>query len=128
MSSTRAWTAAELDRADTSDELDIASARPDGALRPAVTIWLVRVGDDLYVRSAHGPQNGWFRRALAAGTGRVTFGGQGVDVTFEPAPDDVHPALDAAYRTKYARYDPHYVEPVVSALAATATLRVVPRA
>ena len=49
-----AWTADELDRIGRADELRIASRRADGSLRPYVTIWTVRSGDDIYVRSAHG--------------------------------------------------------------------------
>jgi hypothetical protein len=45
------WTAKELDVIGAADELDIAPARPDGSLHPYTTIWIVRVGDELYVRS-----------------------------------------------------------------------------
>jgi hypothetical protein len=39
-------------------------------LRPYVTMWVVRANDELYVRSAYGPNNPWFRRAKASGAGR----------------------------------------------------------
>ena len=52
-----AWTSDELSRIGQAEELQITSARPDGTMRPYVTIWVVRVGDDLYVRSAFGPTN-----------------------------------------------------------------------
>jgi hypothetical protein len=58
-----AWTDDELTRVGGADELQITSRRPDGTLRPYVTIWVVRADDDLYVRSAYGKDNGWFRRA-----------------------------------------------------------------
>jgi len=57
------WSADELDRVGRVTELDIASSRPDGTLRPFVTIWAVRSGDHLYVRSAYGYDNPWFQRA-----------------------------------------------------------------
>jgi hypothetical protein len=69
-----AWTADELARIGRATELDIASRRPDGTLRPFVTIWVVRVGDDVYVRSAHGYANLWSQRALASGEGRIRAG------------------------------------------------------
>jgi hypothetical protein len=47
----RDWTAEELDTLGAADELEIAALRPDGTLRPATTIRVVRVGDDLNVRS-----------------------------------------------------------------------------
>ena len=66
-----AWTADELRRIERVDELEVSSRRPDGSLRPFVTIWFVTAGAELYIRSAHGPTNGWFRRARESGAGRV---------------------------------------------------------
>jgi hypothetical protein len=54
--------------------LQLASLRCDGELRPYVTMWVVRAGGDLYVRSVYGPDNPWFRRAKASGAGRVRAG------------------------------------------------------
>jgi hypothetical protein len=45
------WTNEELDKIGNAEELRIASLRSDGTLREPVIIWVVRVGDDLYVRS-----------------------------------------------------------------------------
>jgi hypothetical protein len=67
---TTTWTPDELDRIGDAEELDLASRRPDGSLRAHVTMWVVRAGDDVYVRSAYGPQNPWYVRATASGTGR----------------------------------------------------------
>src|SRR5947199_10520271 len=50
-----AWTTEELDRIAAADELEIASVRADGRLRNPTTIWVVRLGDDLYVRSVRPP-------------------------------------------------------------------------
>ena len=86
----------------------------------------VRVGDDLYVRSAHGPDNGWFRRAKASGRGRIQAGGVERDVTFEPADGAPQDAIDAAYHAKYDQYGPAIVGPVVGPQAHPVTLRVVP--
>jgi hypothetical protein len=41
------WSADELARIGRSTELQIASRRPDASLRPFVTIWVVRSGDDV---------------------------------------------------------------------------------
>lgn len=46
-----AWASDELDRVAAADELELATRRSDGTLRKPVTIWVVRHGDDLYVRS-----------------------------------------------------------------------------
>jgi hypothetical protein len=54
------WTNEELTRIGTATELELASRRGDGALGRPRTIWVVRVGDDLYVRSMNGRAGGWF--------------------------------------------------------------------
>ena len=122
-----AWTNEELGRIGEAQELQLASERPDGTLRPYVTMWVVRVDDELYVRSAYGANNPWFRRAKASGVGRIRAGGVERDVTFaEPAPD-VHPNIDATYRGKYDRYGPAIVGTVVGSPAHAVTIRLVPR-
>ncbi len=54
---TGTWTAGELDRVGGAEELELASRRADGTLRPSVTMWVVRAGEHLYVRSGYGPEN-----------------------------------------------------------------------
>ena len=122
-----AWTADELARIGKADELKIASRRRDGSLRPFVTIWVVRSGDDLYVRSAYGYENGWFQRALSSGEGRIRAAGLERDVTFEEPGSAVDGDLHAAYHAKYDRYGPSIVGTVVSPEAARSTLRLIPR-
>ena len=121
-----AWTDDELRRVGEAEELQLASRRGDGTLRPYVTMWVVRAGDELYVRSAHGPDNPWYRRAMAAGTGRVRAGGVERDVTFGAAGPDVHAGIDAAYHAKYDRYGPAIVGSVVGDKAIPVTIRLIP--
>ena len=122
-----AWTADELARIGGATEIEVSSRRPDGSLRPYVTIWVVRSGDDLYVRSAYGPDNGWYRRAKASGKGRIRAGGLERDVAFEEPGPSVDADLHASYHTKYDQYGARMVGTVVSTEAARATLRLVPR-
>lgn len=121
------WNDDELGRVGDAEELQLASRRSDGTLRPYVTMWVVRVGADLYVRSAHGPANPWYRRATGAGTGRIRAGGVERDVAFADAAPDVHDGIDAAYHAKYDRYGPAVVGSVVGAEAAPVTIRLLPR-
>jgi hypothetical protein len=121
-----AWTTDELTRMGRADELQLASRRPDGGLRPFVTIWGVRLGDDLFVRSAYGHANPWFQRALASRSGRIRAGGVERDVTFEEPGPEIEDDLHAAYHAKYDRYGPRVVGTVVSPEAARSTLRLVP--
>ena len=120
------WTDDELARIGAAEELQIASRRRDGSLRPFITIWVVRQGDGIYVRSAQGPENGWFVRALASGDGRIRAGGVERDVSFERADGSLDGAVDDAYHAKYDRYGPRIVGTVVGAEAARTTLRLVP--
>lgn len=121
------WTADELDRIGGADELRLASPRGDGSLHPYVTMWVVRTGDGLYVRSAHGPDNPWYRRAIASGTGRIRAGGIETDVSFTSAGQAVQADIDAAYHTKYDRYGPAIVGSVTGPAARQVTIRLVPR-
>jgi Uncharacterized protein conserved in bacteria (DUF2255) len=79
------WTDEELRRIGEAQELQLASARRDGTMLPYTTMWVVRAGDDLYVRSAYGPDNPWFRRAKASGAGRIRAGGVERDVAYAEA-------------------------------------------
>jgi hypothetical protein len=121
------WTDEELSRIGAAEELQLASTRPDGTLRPYVTMWVVRAGDDLYVRSANGPANPWFRRAKASGAGRIRAGGLERDVTFAEASPNVHSSIDAAYHAKYDRYGPRIVGSVVGLHVEAVTIKLVPR-
>ena len=76
------WTSDELNKIGTAEELHIASLRRDGSLRKRVIIWVVRVGDNLYVRSVNGRSSGWFRGVSARHEGRISAGGVEKDVTF----------------------------------------------
>jgi hypothetical protein len=120
------WTSDELNRVGDAEELQLSSRRKDGTLRPYVTMWVVRAGNDVYVRSAYGPDNPWYRRAKASGTGRIRAGGVERDVTFADAAPHAHPIIDAAYHAKYDRYGPAIVGSVVGDKAVPVTVRLVP--
>ena len=71
-----AWTNDELDKAGSAEELQLASLRGDGTLRRPVTVWVVRHGDGLYVRSVRGPTSKWFRGVQERHEGRISAGVQ----------------------------------------------------
>jgi hypothetical protein len=66
------WTADELSLIGGAEELEIAARRTDGSLLGPVPIWVVRVGDELYVRSWRGPNGRWFRAVRASHAGHIT--------------------------------------------------------
>jgi hypothetical protein len=122
------WTNDELHKFGTAEELEIAPLRRDGTLRNPVTIWVVRLSDDLYVRSYKGRGGSWFRAAQLRHEGRIWVGSVEKDVTFvEETDPGINDQIDAAYRTKYRRYGARYVNPMVASEARAATLKLVPR-
>jgi hypothetical protein len=120
------WTSDELNKIGTAEELQIASLRQDGTLRKPVIIWVVRVGDNFYVRSVKGRTSAWFRGVQTRHEGQIRAGGVEKDVTFmEETDSDINAKIDAAYLTKYGRY-PQYVAPMVTPDVRAATIKLVP--
>jgi hypothetical protein len=122
------WTSDELTSIATADELEIAPLRRDGTLGTPRTIWVVRHGDDLYVRSAYGPTAGWFRGTQARHEGHIQAGGVDKDVAFVDADHDIDDQVDAAYRDKYRRYGDSLVSQMLTPEVRSTTLKLVPRA
>ena len=122
------WTYDELNKIGKAEELNIVSLRRDGTLRKPVTIWVVRVGDGLYVRAYKGRSGPWFRWTQECHEGHILSGGVDKDVTFLDISDpDINDQVDAAYRSKYGHYDAEYVDPMVTPEARVATIQLVPR-
>jgi len=124
-----AWTSDELSTIGAAEELDLASLRGDGKLRNPVTIWDIRVGDDLYVRSVNGRSGSWFRGVQDRHEGWIKAGGIQKDVTFVEvdAADTVNDQIDTAYRSKYRRYAASIVNTTLTSQARAATLKLTPR-
>ncbi|MFJ9712543.1 DUF2255 family protein [Streptomyces sp. NPDC101234] len=119
------WTNDELTRIERADELRISPLRSNGTPREPLPIWVVRDGDDLYVRSFRGSAGSWYRAARSSLEGHIRSGGVAKDVTFVGVTDaDANDRIDAAYRAKYGRYDASYVDPLVA--ARDTTLKLVP--
>ncbi|MFE9812308.1 DUF2255 family protein [Streptomyces sp. NPDC005227] len=120
------WIESALERISAAEELDLASARTDGTLRDPVTMWVVRSGDHLYVRSVKGTDGPWYRGTQSRHEGRIEAGGVRQDVTFHQADPGEYAGVDAAYREKYGRYT-SIVEHVLTDAARASTLRLDPR-
>ena len=116
------WTGEELQRIGGAPELRLAARRQDGSLRPFTTMWVVRAGDDLYVRSAGGPQRPWYRAAVASRTGRIQAGGVDAEVEFATAAPETNQEVDSQYRAKYDRYGPGIVGHVTGPAAHAVTI------
>lgn len=122
-----AWTAAELDTIGRTKEIEIAALRPDGTPRKPVIIWIARLDDGLYVRSAYSRTAAWYKGIQARHQGRIKAGGIEKNITFEAAEPALHDAIDDAFRTKYRSHPAQYVNMVLTEEARLTTLRLTPR-
>jgi hypothetical protein len=121
------WASDKLDKIGRAEEVQIASVRRDGTLGNPVTVWVVRQGDDLYLRSVRGPSGHWFRGTQERHEGRIRAGAVQQDVTFVDAGHDIDDEVDAAYRAKYRRYAGNILNSVLTPEARSTTLKLVPR-
>src|SRR5258705_4321161 len=103
MNQATTWTTDELNTIGNAEEMNMAGLRTDGTPRKPTTIWVVRVGDELYARSVNGQSSNWFRGVQTRHQGYIRAGGIAKDVTFVEvdADDNLNDRIDAAYRTKY---------------------------
>jgi hypothetical protein len=124
------WAKKDLERIGAADELQLASFKKDGTRRMPVTIWVVRVSADLYVRAYRGRETAWFRHIQQRHEGRIGAGSVTKDVTFVDASSDeaLNNKIDAAYPSKYQRYSATYVDPMIAPQARATTLKLVPSA
>lgn len=126
MNTSSSWIDDERERIGAAEELELASVRGDGTLRRPVTMWVVRVGDEVYVRSVDGRGSSWFRGAQTRHEARIRAGGVEKDVELVET-DGYGEAIDAAYEAKYGRRYPTIVPSIVTPQARAATLKLVPR-
>lgn len=121
------WTNEELEKINKAEELDLSSLRADGTLRSTVIIWVVRVGDDLFVRAVKGRSGPWFQGTQTCHAGRIRSGGVVKDVSFVDENDPLtNEKIDAAYRAKYNHYPKSYVDACFTPEARAATLKLTP--
>ena len=120
------WTSDELAVLAAEDEVLIASARADGSLRKPVIVWMVVLGDRVFVRSVNGRTAAWFRGTEERHEGRVRSGSVDRAIEFVDAETPFAGELDALYRTKYRRERKADVDSIVTPLARAATLELVP--
>jgi hypothetical protein len=91
------------------------------------TIWVVRLGNDLYVRSVNGRTSDWFRGVQTRHEGHIRAGGVDKDVRFVEEPDsNINDQVDAAYAAKYRRYA-SIIPSINSPKARAAAIKLVPR-
>jgi hypothetical protein len=73
-------------------------------------MWVVRCGDQLYVRSAGGPERKWYRDAIVSGEGRLRFGLDGqcrLPMTSGPNPEPPRDVPDPLTEELHGRRQEH---------------------
>ena len=105
-------------------EIQIATMKPDGSTRTPLPIWVVRVRNELLVRSYHGPAGSWYRQVAAHPNARITAAGREFAVRLLPAETPSRAEVNDAYVAKYGRSGPAAAM-ITPAVAAT-TLRLEP--
>ena len=120
------WTSEELNKIGMAEELLIASLRQDGTLRKPVTIWVVQLDDELYVRSVNGRTGAWFRGTQVRHEGHIWAGGIEKAVMFADADPKINDQIDAAYRIKYRHYHANIIGSIITPEARSATIKLVP--
>jgi hypothetical protein len=121
------WKADDLDSIGRAEELQLASKREDGTFRRPVTMWVVRVADELYVRSVNGPSATWYRGALERRRAEISAGGVHAIVELIDAPDGLDNSIDEEYRRKYGHYSPNTLDRITSQNVRSTTLQFVLR-
>ncbi|MCC6763480.1 MAG: DUF2255 family protein [Deltaproteobacteria bacterium] len=119
----RGWPVDELSLLGRTGEIAISSRRADGSDSPWWPIWVVRVGDDVYVRSTDGPDKIWFRNALRRRRGRIRAGDTVIESVFVDHQDGPQENITAAYRAKYRASSPWSLN---RASTSTSTIKVLP--
>ena len=119
---TATWSPDELELIDAAHELLIAVERADGTRRRPLPIWVVRAGDQVYVRTWHRRGTGWFGQALRSRRARIQVPGLETDITITDVGADAT-GVNAAYRTKYG---PAGADSMVTPAAAASTLQLTP--
>jgi hypothetical protein len=119
------WTTEQVDTIGAAQEIRLAPLRPDGTAHSAVTMWVVRVTDRLFIRSANGRSGSWFEQVLKTGQALLHAGGNEYAVEVTEPGHDLDPAIDGDYRSKY-RGQTSAVNAMVAAGAQAATLELLP--
>ena len=122
----RPWSTDDLRLIAAAGELEIAVRRADDSLRRWLPIWVVCVGEQVYVRTWYRRDTGWFGAALRSGRARIRVPGLEAPVAVADVgagPAGLRESVDAAYRRKYGDGGS---TSMVGAEAAATTLRLDP--
>lgn len=105
-----------------SEEIEIEAEWPDTHEKHRVTVWIVVVGANAYVRSVNGEQGHWYRQLSANPCAAIYAEERRIPVRAAPVGDsELQLEVSKAYVRKYAQY-PHDVAWIVGPKVTTTTL------
>jgi hypothetical protein len=119
------WPPQQLDAFAAVEEITIQTMREDGSLRRAVPIWVVVVGNELFVRSSHGRGSGWYKGAITRHRAVIAGANQAQAVALVEEQEKVA-QIDDAYRHKYRQYERSFLPALLAEPARTAAFRLEP--
>lgn len=123
------WSKIELEKIGASEELKLSALRNNGTFFNPVIIWVVRVDDNLYVRSYKGDKGSWYKHVQVNQKGTVTAGGITKEVNFlvlKNEDNQLNDKIDQEYRSKYHKYGKTYVDPMISPQSQATTIKIEP--
>ncbi len=91
-----------LQRVDVAKEVDIETRSEEGTVH-RVTIWIVVVDGEVYVRSVRGKSGRWYRELLARKSAVLHIGARRVAV--RPSPVTTTDAIDAVSAGFWRKYE-----------------------
>jgi hypothetical protein len=113
----------------TTHEVQIEPRSPDAQSQQPVTIWVVVVDDDVYVRSYKGPQGRWYQSLLAHPEGVLHAGGRAIPFRAIRVSDPQTVArVSESYRHKYEQLWPKETAEMLRDEVLPTTLRLEPLA
>ncbi|WP_203580353.1 DUF2255 family protein [Microbacterium hibisci] len=117
------WTPEQLRVLATAIEIEVSAPRRDGGLTHWTPIWVVVARAEVFVRTWHRRETGWYGGAVRSGIARIRVEDSPLEVTVTAVGDEQAATVDAAYRAKYGELA---ARSMVTAEAAASTLRLAP--
>lgn len=118
------WTPDDLHALEIESELLLILTR-EGRPTIEVPVWMVRVTEEVFLRSQDGVGSGWFRRAELKPDQHVELRGIRMPVHFDPVGTHLEREISDAYLGKYG--GPGFPEVLLGADAVEATVRLLRR-
>lgn len=93
----------QLDQLAKAEEVEIETQKDGQSPVHRTIIWVVTIGEDVYVRSVRGVTARWYREISANPTGALYLGGQRIPIHAELATDaETVARVGEAYQRKYS--------------------------